>query len=229
MGGPVWPVSQWRIVSAVTPSRAPASLLLILRMSRRFLMCSPRVRGSKSVSLNLAPLRRSGTGCKRATRPCLCGFRGTRTSDCRCDDAAVEKHISKLSGPLLDRIDLHVEVARIPFDEFVMRVPAEPSAAIRARVERARAIQYERYAEFTERTNAAIGAPELGRFCALDHETTLLLRTAALRGHLSARGLDRITRVSRTIADLAGCDSISAAHVAEAIGYRTLERKGLAA
>ena len=171
----------------------------------------------------------SGTGCKRATRPCLCGFRGTRTSDCRCDDAAVAKYISKLSGPLLDRIDLHVEVARVPFDEIVARARAESSAAIRARVERAREVQRERYTEFCERTNAAIGAPELSRFCELDREATLLLRTAAIRGHLSARGLDRITRVARTIADLAGSSAIEPEHLAEAIGYRTLERKGLAA
>jgi hypothetical protein len=102
-------------------------------------------------------------------------------------------------------------------------------AVDRKRVERARAVQHERYAEFGERTNAAIGAPELSRFCTLGREATLLLRNAALRGHLSARGLDRITRVARTIADLAGCESLEAAHLAEAIGYRTLERKGLAA
>jgi magnesium chelatase family protein len=161
--------------------------------------------------------------------PCLCGFRGTRTADCRCDDAAVAKYIAKLSGPLLDRIDLHVEAACVPFDEIVARAPAEPSAAIRVRVELARTIQQRRYVEFNDRTNAAIGAPELSRFCALDREATLLLRNASQRGRLSARGLDRITRVARTIADLAGCESIAAAHLAEAIGYRTLERKGLAA
>ena len=188
-----------------------------------------RVCGSKSVSLGLGPLSRSGTGCKRATQPCPCGFRGTRTSDCRCDDATVAKYVAKLSGPLLDRIDLHVEVGRVSFDEIVERKPGESSAAIRARVERARRLQHERYAEFSERTNAAIGAPELGRFCTLGREGLLLLRNASLRGHLSARGLDRITRVARTIADLAGSESVEAAHLAEAIGYRTLERKGLAA
>ena len=90
-------------------------------------------------------------------------------------------------------------------------------------------MQHERYAEFSERTNASIGAPELSRFCALGREGTALLRAANLRGHLSARGLDRITRVARTIADLAGSSGIESAHLAEAIGYRTLERKGLAA
>ena len=121
--------------------------------------------------------------------PCPCGFRGTRTSDCRCDDAIVAKYVAKLSGPLLDRIDLHVEIGHVPFDEIVARAPGEPSTAIRARVERAREVQRERYAEFCERTNAAIGAPELSRFCTLGHEATSLLRNASLRGHLSARGL----------------------------------------
>jgi magnesium chelatase family protein len=161
--------------------------------------------------------------------PCPCGFRGTRTSDCRCDDAAVAKYVAKLSGPLLDRIDLHVEVARVPFDEIVAREGGEPSSAIRLRVERARAVQRERYAKARAKINAAVAGRELRRYCALGAEATSLLRDAAARGHLSARGLDRITRVARTIADLAGCESIAAAHLAEAIGYRTLERKGLAA
>jgi len=117
----------------------------------------------------------------------------------------------------------------VPFDEIIERTSGESSAAIRARVERARRLQHERYAEFSEWTNAAIGAPELSRFCALDREATMLLRNASLRGHLSARGLDRITRVARTIADLAGCEALEVTHLAEAIGYRTLERKGLAA
>src|ERR1700694_5977726 len=122
-------------------------------------MCSPRVSGSKSSSLGFGPLSRSGTSRKRATQPCPCGFRGTRTCDCRCDDAMVAKYVAKLSGPLLDRIDLHVEVARVPFDEIVARQPGESSAAIRARVEGARALQHQRYADCNERTNAAIGAP----------------------------------------------------------------------
>jgi len=192
-------------------------------------MCSPRVRGSRSSSLGFSPLSRSGIDCKRATRPCPCGIRGTRTSDCRCDDAAVAKYVAKLSGPLLDRIDLHVEVARVPFDEIVAREGGEPSNAIRARVERARAMQRERYGKARIEINAAVAARDVRRYCALGAEATSLLRDAAARGHLSARALDRIARVARTIADLAASSSIEPAHVAEAIGYRTLERKGLAA
>ena len=229
IGGWVWPASQCRTVSDPTPSRSAACFLVILSMSRRLLMCSPSVCGSKSVSFGFGALSRSGTDCKRATQPCPCGFRGTRTSDCRCDDATVAKYVAKLSGPLLDRIDLHVEVVRVPFDEIVGRTAAESSAAIRERVERARAIQRARYAGRAQQTNAAVGARDVRRYCTLGAEATALLREAALRGHLSARGLDRIARVARTIADLAGADAVDAGHAAEAIGYRTLERKGLAA
>ncbi|MBC5810883.1 MAG: YifB family Mg chelatase-like AAA ATPase [Candidatus Eremiobacteraeota bacterium] len=161
--------------------------------------------------------------------PCPCGFRGTRSSDCRCDDAAVAKYVAKLSGPLLDRIDLHVDVTRVPFDEIVARVPGEASTAIRARVERARATQRARYAVSAAHTNAAADEGGLREHAALSADAAGLLRQAAARGNLSARALDRITRVARTIADLAGSPAIASAHVAEAICYRSLERKGLAA
>ena len=161
--------------------------------------------------------------------PCPCGFRGTRDNDCRCDDAAVAKYIAKLSGPLLDRIDLHVDVARIAYDEMVSRARGEPSAAIRERVLAARAIQADRYARTAYRTNAATSGADVRRWCALDERASAILRNASLKRHLSARALDRIARVARTIADLAGSTTISAAHVAEAIGYRSLERRGMAA
>ncbi|MGP6159026.1 MAG: YifB family Mg chelatase-like AAA ATPase [Vulcanimicrobiaceae bacterium] len=161
--------------------------------------------------------------------PCPCGFRGTRSSDCRCDDAAVAKYIAKLSGPLLDRIDLHVDVARVEFDEMVTNAPAESSTAIRARVEAARALQQQRFRGTRYAANAAVAGRDVRRFCALDKEALELLRTAATRGHLSARALDRIARVARTIADLAGAGTIGPPHVAEAIAYRSLERRGLAA
>ena len=161
--------------------------------------------------------------------PCPCGFRGTRTSDCRCDDATVARYVAKLSGPLLDRIDLHVEVTRVPFDEIISRTAGESSAAIRGRVERARALQRERYVGRTRQTNASIGARDARRHCGLDADSISLLRDAAAHGNLSARALDRLARVARTIADLEGTPAIEVRHIAEAIGYRTLERKGLAA
>ncbi len=161
--------------------------------------------------------------------PCPCGFRGTRTHDCRCDDAAVARYVAKLSGPLLDRIDLHVDVARLPFDDMLARAPGESSAQIRARVEAARALQRKRYAGMPYRSNAAVADADVRRLCPLDDGATALLRAASAKGHLSARAFDRIARVARTIADLAGAPTLGAAHVAEAIGYRSLERLGLAA
>jgi magnesium chelatase family protein len=161
--------------------------------------------------------------------PCPCGFRGTRTSDCRCDDATVARYVAKLSGPLLDRIDVHVEVSRVGFDEMLGRTSGEPSASIRARVEAAREVQQRRYAGTRVFTNAGVPGKDVRRYCTLGLEAASLLRDAAARGHLSARALDRIARVARTIADLAGSAPIGAGHIAEAITYRSLERRGLAA
>jgi magnesium chelatase family protein len=161
--------------------------------------------------------------------PCPCGFRGSRGKDCRCDDAAVARYIGKLSGPLLDRIDLHVEVAHLPFDEMFADTVSESSNAIRARVEAARALQQVRFTGTHMNTNAAIPAGALQRWCALDGEAGALLRGAATRGALSARAVDRITRVGRTIADLAGSATIRAEHLGEAVMYRSLERRGLTA
>jgi magnesium chelatase family protein len=152
--------------------------------------------------------------------PCPCGFRGVRGSDCRCDDNAVQKYLAKLSGPLLDRIDLHVSVSRVSFDELVQRAAAETSATIRARVEAARARQSARLRDAHVSTNAAIAAADVRRLCPLDAEPLTLLEGAVRRGTLSARAFDRIARVARTIADLAGADRIAREHVAEALLYR---------
>jgi magnesium chelatase family protein len=152
--------------------------------------------------------------------PCPCGFRGVRGSDCRCDDAAVQKYLGKLSGPLLDRIDLHVTVSRVSFDELVQRDATEMSAVIRARVEAARTLQTTRFSGRVVATNAAIPAAEVRRFCELDADALALLEGAVTRGTLSARAFDRITRVARTIADLAAAARIARAHVAEALVYR---------
>jgi magnesium chelatase family protein len=156
--------------------------------------------------------------------PCPCGFRGDRGSDCRCDDAAVQKYLAKLSGPLLDRIDLHVTVSRVSFDELVHTRVADASDAIRTRVEAARARQTARFDDARVATNAAIAPADMRRFCALDAPTLQLLGAAVARGSLSARAFDRVARVARTIADLAGADRIAREHVAEALLYRGADR-----
>jgi magnesium chelatase family protein len=162
--------------------------------------------------------------------PCPCGFRGVRGSDCRCDDAAVQKYLGKLSGPLLDRIDLHVTVSRVKFDELVQSgAAAETSATIRARVEAARGRQTERLRATGVATNAALSATDVRRLCALDGDALALLEGVVTRGTLSARAFDRVARVARTIADLAGAERIVREHVAEALVYRGIERTQRAA
>ena len=156
--------------------------------------------------------------------PCPCGFRGARGSDCRCDDATVERYVAKLSGPLLDRIDLHISVARISFDEMVGGQHAERSSAIRLRVASARKRQSERLAEHRLNCNAEIAAADVRALCPLDAGTLELLEAAMLRGTVSARAFDRVVRVARTIADLDACQDIRREHVAEALLYRGLER-----
>ncbi|HVN69195.1 MAG TPA: YifB family Mg chelatase-like AAA ATPase [Candidatus Binatia bacterium] len=161
--------------------------------------------------------------------PCPCGYRGARGAECRCDEAMVAKYVSKLSGPLLDRIDLQIEIARVPFDDMVRYEGAEPSKRIRERVVAARERQRERFAGTTLGCNAEIPPNAMRRFCALDDAAMRLLALASAKRQFSARALDRIARVARTIADLAAQPSIVAEHVAEAIQYRSLERLGAAA
>jgi magnesium chelatase family protein len=161
--------------------------------------------------------------------PCPCGYRGTRNAECRCDDAAVAKYVGKLSGPLLDRIDIQIEIARVPFDDMVRYDGGERSDAIRSRVLSARERQRKRFDGGTLSCNADIPANATRRFCTLDEPAMLLLAMASARRQFSARALDRIARVARTIADLSGSDAIAAEHVAEAVQYRSLERIGVAA
>jgi magnesium chelatase family protein len=156
--------------------------------------------------------------------PCPCGYRGTRSVECRCDDGAVARYVAKLSGPLLDRIDLQIEVARVPFDEMVRVDRAERSADIRKRVLAARTVQHERFMGTVISCNADMPANVIRRYCKLDAEALALLAKASAKRQFSARALDRIARSARTIADLDGAPEISAAHVAEAVNYRSLER-----
>ncbi len=161
--------------------------------------------------------------------PCPCGYRGTRSAECRCDDAMVAKYVSKLSGPLLDRIDLQIEIARVAFDDMVRYECGERSSSIRQRVVAARRRQIRRFAGTALACNAEIPGNAMRRHCALDDAAMRLLAHASAKRQFSARALDRIARVARTIADLGTEDDIRAEHVAEAIQYRSLERLGAAA
>jgi len=156
--------------------------------------------------------------------PCPCGYRGTRSAECRCDDAAVARYVAKLSGPLLDRIDLQIEVARVAFDDMARSDGAESSAAIRKRVIAARELQRARFEGSAITCNAEIPGSAVRTYCRLDAGAMELLSHASSRRQFSARALDRIARAARTIADLAGSPNIEPVHVAEAIQYRSLER-----
>ena len=157
-----------------------------------------------------------------AMNPCKCGWYGHPSGRCKCSEAEVHRYHSRISGPLLDRIDLIVEVPALDYEELKRRTPAESSAKIRERVNAAREKQRQRFSD-RAMCNARMQGRELRSFCAPDEEGDALLRAAFDTMQLSARSYDRILRVARTIADLEGVDSIRADHIAEAIQYRTYE------
>lgn len=159
-----------------------------------------------------------------AANPCPCGFLGDPNRDCRCTPAAVDRYRSRLSGPLLDRLDLQLAVPAVPWRELAADRRGESSAAVAARVLAARAIQAERFRGCGAGCNGEMGSAELRRWAVLDGEPRRLLEHAARTLGLSARAWHRIQRVARTIADLAAAEHLAAVHVAEAIAYRGLDR-----
>lgn len=160
-----------------------------------------------------------------STNPCPCGYFGDAIQPCTCSPRQREQYWARLSGPLMDRIDLQVMVNRLKPEEITSQEQGEPSAIVRARVARARKIQQERFAqEPNVRCNAQMESRHLRQFCQLDERSKSLLEGAIRRLGLSARASDRVLKVSRTIADLAESDKIQANHVAEAIQYRTFDR-----
>jgi len=156
--------------------------------------------------------------------PCPCGYLGDPQHTCRCTPMMLQRYRSRLSGPLLDRIDLQIEVPRVPHRDISSTEDAEASLHVRDRVEQARKIQQERFSDSQTHCNARMGSRQLQTFCQPDQEAQELLRQVTDRLGLSARTYTRLLKVSRTIADLAGASEIDAGHLAEAIQYRSLDR-----
>jgi magnesium chelatase family protein len=157
--------------------------------------------------------------------PCPCGYYGDPTHHCVCTPGQIQRYMNKISGPLLDRIDIHCEIQAVPFDQLSKMQPGEPSASIRDRVTAARRIQEERFKPFKGiHCNAMMTERMLHTFAEPDAQSLDMLRNAMERLKLSARAYSRILKLARTIADLAGTEKVGAAHIAEAIGYRNLDR-----
>ena len=160
-----------------------------------------------------------------ALNPCPCGYFGDPMHNCSCTGGQIQKYISKISGPLLDRIDIHIEVPTVKFKELTGTSDGEPSTEIRKRVNLARQIQTKRFSGYDGiYCNAQMETQLLREICKIDDQSLSLLKTAITRLGLSARAYDRILKVSRTIADLEGSDEIQQHHISEAIGYRNLDR-----
>jgi len=158
-----------------------------------------------------------------AMNPCRCGWYGHPSGRCRCGENEVKKYLSRLSGPMLDRIDIFVEVTALDFEELSQTTPSESSSAVKARVDKARAIQQSRFADTGVSGNARLGRRALDKYCALDDACQKLMRGAFDRMGLTARSYDRILRLARTIADLDGSEVIQSVHLAEALQFRPPE------
>jgi len=162
---------------------------------------------------------------RKVTQGCVCGFLTDPQKECICTPLQIQRYRSKVSGPLLDRIDIQVEVPGLRYQELASKDAGESSDVIRARVNAARSIQLQRFHKTKIHANAQMGARDIKRYCSVKDDAEKLLETAINKLGLSARAYSRVLKVGRTIADLAGAENIEASHIAEAIQYRSLDRR----
>ena len=161
--------------------------------------------------------------------PCPCGYYNDPNHECTCAPGVVQRYLSRISGPLLDRIDMHIEIVPVPFEKLSDNAVVESSATIRQRVIAARRIQSSRFKnEKGVYCNAQMSSKMIRKYCVLDSASSQLLGKAMVKYNLSARAYDRILKLSRTIADLEGAKDIALSHIAEAINYRNLDKEGWA-
>ena len=157
--------------------------------------------------------------------PCPCGFYGSKDKECTCTQNMIDKYIGKISGPLLDRIDIHIEVSPVRYDNLNSNAQIEKSEQIKKRVNRAREVQRERYKEYKIYSNSELTPKLMEKYCKLNENSKRILKAAFDNLGLSARAYGRILKVARTIADLDSKENIEEKHIAEAIQYRSLDRK----
>ena len=157
--------------------------------------------------------------------PCPCGNYGSTTKECKCTPQAIRKYLNKLSGPLMDRIDMHIEVDNVNYDDLRLEANEEPSQEVKKRVDSARQIQLQRFAGSDNYANAKMTDKQIKQYCQISEESNELLKTAFEKLNLSARAYNRILKVARTIADLEGSQDIQEQHIMEAISYRSLDNK----
>lgn len=167
----------------------------------------------------------SKSACKKATQECPCGYFSDPKHPCTCTPLQIQRYMAKISGPLLDRIDIHIEVPPLSYAELAHKAPSEPSSAIQARVDIARTVQQKRFSRSKIYCNSQMSSRHIRTYCQVDEHSHRLLEQAIDKLGLSARAYTRILKVARTIADLDAAEHIRPEHISEAIQYRSLDRQ----